>query len=153
MQKVLETDGSYYGRCENSMEYHPELNGKKRKLVETTRIVQDPGSVNPYSYPCRHAWPCDLGCWRRAMSHWNLWGRQPERAMWHRLSLAPEVTGLHVATWVRVGVNRARVLYNMSSFYEFPLLSIEFWIIYHTVLAPSVVASVCFQYLPCSVIV
>ena len=53
-QKTLETDGSYYGRYWNTMEYHPELNGSGWKLVETTGIIQGLGLVNPYSYPCRH---------------------------------------------------------------------------------------------------
>ena len=60
--KTLETDGSYYGRYWNTMEYCPELNGSGWKLVETTGIVQGLGSVNPYSYPCRHARPHDLWC-------------------------------------------------------------------------------------------
>ena len=67
-QKTLETDGSYYGRYWNTMEYHPELNGSGWKLVETTGIIQGLGLVNPYSYPCHHTQPCDLWCRRRAMS-------------------------------------------------------------------------------------
>jgi hypothetical protein len=42
------------------------------------------------------------------------------------LSSAPEVTSSYVMTWVRVGVNRARALYDTvvsSTFCEFPLSS------------------------------
>ena len=39
------------------------------------------------------------------------------------LSLAPEVTGLRVMTWVRVGVNRAQSLYDMK---QFPVVSVCF---------------------------
>ena len=48
--------------------YRPELDGNKHKRVEHTRnyyIVQCPGSVNPYSYPCRHVRASDLWCRRR----------------------------------------------------------------------------------------
>ena len=48
------TYGSYYGRCQNTVEYCPELDGREEKLVETTGIVQGLGLVNPYSYPYRH---------------------------------------------------------------------------------------------------
>ena len=34
--KTLETGRSYYRIYWNMVEYRPELNGKKRKLVETT---------------------------------------------------------------------------------------------------------------------
>ena len=43
----------------------PELDGNKRKQVEHARnycIVQCPGSVNPYSYPCHHVRVSDLWC-------------------------------------------------------------------------------------------
>ena len=46
------------------------------------------------------------------------------------LSSAPEVTSSYVTTWVRVGVNRARALYDTivsSMFSLLPLVSIEFW--------------------------
>ena len=60
--KTLETYGRYYRRCWNTMEYHPELDRKERKHVETTGIIQGLGLVNPHSYPCCHAQPCDLWC-------------------------------------------------------------------------------------------
>ena len=66
-------------------------------------------------------------------------------------SSAPEVTSLYVTTWVRVGVNRAQVLYDTvvsSVFHTFPSVSIEFWTIFcllllasirfHTIPVPSV---------------
>ena len=48
-------------------------------------------------------------------------------------SSAPEVTSSYVTTWVRVGVNRARALYDTvvsSVFHPFPFVSIEFWTMY-----------------------
>ena len=42
-------------------------------------------------------------------------------------SSAPEVTSSYVTIWVRVGVNRARTLYDRSSFQHILLVSIEFW--------------------------
>ena len=49
------------------------------------------------------------------------------------LSSAPEVTSPYVTTWVRVGVNQARALYNTvasTMFHLFLLASIEFWTMY-----------------------
>ena len=49
------------------------------------------------------------------------------------LSSAPEVTSSYVTTWVRVGVNRARALYDTvvsSVFHTFLSCSIEFWTMY-----------------------
>ena len=49
------------------------------------------------------------------------------------LSSAPEVTSSYVTTWVRVGVNRARVLYDTvvsSVFHTLLSCSIEFWTIH-----------------------
>ena len=34
-------------------------------LLRNYCIVQSPGSVNPYSYPCHHVWASDLWCRRR----------------------------------------------------------------------------------------
>ena len=48
--------------------HRPELDGTKQKGVEYAgnySIVQGPGSVNPYSYPCRHVRASDLWCRRR----------------------------------------------------------------------------------------
>ena len=45
-------------------------------------------------------------------------------------SSAPEVTSSYVTIWVRVGVNRARDLYDIvvsSVFHTFLFCSIEFW--------------------------
>ena len=77
----------------------------------------------------------------------------PKGYLCHRPSSAPEVTGSCVMTWVRVGVNRAQVLYDTSSFYKFPLLSIEFQTIIHSIPVASISASVQFQSLPHCIIV
>ena len=48
--------------------HRPELDGTEQKGVEyagSYGIVQGPGSVNPYSYPCRHIRASDLWCRRR----------------------------------------------------------------------------------------
>ena len=48
-------------------------------------------------------------------------------------SSAPEVTSSYVTTWVRVGVNRARALYDTavsSVFHTLPFASLEFWMMY-----------------------
>ena len=48
--------------------HRPELDGSEWKQMEHTRsycIVQGLGSVNPYSYPCRHIRASDLWCRRR----------------------------------------------------------------------------------------
>ena len=48
--------------------HRPELDGSERKQAEHTGnycIVQGSGSVNPYSYPCRHVQASDLWCRRR----------------------------------------------------------------------------------------
>ena len=70
---------------------------------------------------------------------------------WHHPASAPEVTGPRVMTWVRVEANWAQDCTISSSFYKFLFLSIEFWTISHHIPVVSVVASICFQYLPCSV--
>ena len=49
--------------------HRPELDGNTRKQAEHTgsyRIIQDLGSVNPYSYPCRHVRASDLWCRRQS---------------------------------------------------------------------------------------
>ena len=68
MWKVLEAGGSYYGNYWNAVEYRPELDGRDRKLVETTNYCIVLGLVNPYSYLCCHAQPRDLWCWRWTMT-------------------------------------------------------------------------------------
>ena len=47
MWKILETDGSYYGKYWNAIEYCPELDGSERKLAETTTIVQNQAQLTP----------------------------------------------------------------------------------------------------------
>jgi hypothetical protein len=62
-----------YGSVEKLREaggmHRPELDGNDRKQIEHAGsycIIQGPGSVNPYSYPCRHVQASDLWCrgWR-----------------------------------------------------------------------------------------
>ena len=47
MWKILETDGSYYGKYWNAIEYRSELDGSERKLAETTTIVQNQAQLTP----------------------------------------------------------------------------------------------------------
>ena len=74
--------------------YRPELDGSERKQVERTGnyyIVQGLGSVNPYSYPCRHVRASDLWCRRRrdiitlrlGMSPYHGRNEDPWRVHWH----------------------------------------------------------------------
>ena len=55
IQKVLESYGSYQRNWRKVAEHRPELDGAKRKLLETAHIIQVMGSVSPYSYPYHHA--------------------------------------------------------------------------------------------------
>ena len=57
--KLRETDGMH----------RPELDRRTWKEAEHTGnycIVQGPGSVNPYSYPCCHVRASDLWCQRQS---------------------------------------------------------------------------------------
>ena len=74
--------------------HRPELNGNTRKQVEQTRsnsIVQGLGSVNPYSYPCRHVQASDLWCQRQSnvitlrleTTPYHERSGDPRRARWH----------------------------------------------------------------------
>ena len=84
VQKLRETGGIH----------RPELDGNKWKQAEHTRnycIVQGPGSVNPYSYPCRHVQASDLWCRRRhdvitphlGMSPYHGRSGDPWHVHWH----------------------------------------------------------------------
>ena len=67
-QKEPESYGSVWKLREVGGMHRPELDGNKRKQVEyagSYGIVQGLGSVNPYSYPCRHVRASDLWCRRR----------------------------------------------------------------------------------------
>ena len=67
LQKELEPYGSVKKLRETGGMYRPELDGNTWKLVEYAGnycIVQGLGSVNPYSYPCRHVRASDLWCRR-----------------------------------------------------------------------------------------
>jgi hypothetical protein len=65
MQKILESDGIE----EKLAEYGRTLSRTRWKQTERARnycIIQNPGSVNPYSYPCRHIRASDLWCRRQS---------------------------------------------------------------------------------------
>ena len=69
LQKEPESYRSVWKLREAGGMHRPELDGTEQKGVEYARnycIVQGPGSVNPYSYPCRHVRASDLWCrgWR-----------------------------------------------------------------------------------------
>ena len=69
LQKEPESYGSVWKLREAGGMHRPELDGIKQKVVDYTgnySIVQGLGSVNPYSYPCRHVRASDLWCrrWR-----------------------------------------------------------------------------------------
>ena len=64
----MESTGIVWKLIEAGGIHRPELDGSKRKPTEHTRnycIVQGLGSVNPYSYPCRHVRASDLWCRRQ----------------------------------------------------------------------------------------
>ena len=70
---AIQKEPELYGSIEKLREaggmHRPELDGNDRKQIEHAGsycIIQGPGSVNPYSYPCRHVQASDLWCrgWR-----------------------------------------------------------------------------------------
>ena len=68
LQKELESYGSVRKLREVGGMHRPELDGSKRNVMEHTGSYlyrTGPGSVNPYSYPCRHIRASDLWCRRR----------------------------------------------------------------------------------------
>jgi hypothetical protein len=68
LQKEPESYGSIEKLRETGGIHRPELDGNRWKRMERTGnycIVQGPGSVNPYSYPCRHVRASDLWCRRQ----------------------------------------------------------------------------------------
>ena len=68
LQKEPESYGSVWKLREAGGTHRLELDGDKRKVMEYARnysIVQGLGSVNPYSYPCRHVRASDLWCRRQ----------------------------------------------------------------------------------------
>ena len=68
-QKEPESYGGVWKLREAGGMHRPELDGTRQKGVEYAgnySIVQDPGSVNPYSYPCRHVRASDLWCRRQS---------------------------------------------------------------------------------------
>ena len=65
LQKEPESYGSVWKLGETDGMYRPELDGTRQKGLECAgsySIVQGPGLVNPYSYPCRHVRASDLWC-------------------------------------------------------------------------------------------
>ena len=65
VQKEPESYGSVKKPRETGGMHRPELDGGKRNVAEHTRNYlyrTGPGSVNPYSYPCRHVRASDLWC-------------------------------------------------------------------------------------------
>ena len=69
LQKEPESYGSVWKLREAGGMHRPELDGTRQKGVEHARnysIVQGLGSVNPYSYPCRHVRASDLWCRRQS---------------------------------------------------------------------------------------
>ena len=67
----MEGTGIVWKLRETGGMHRPELDGNKHKhwQVEHTRnycIVQGLGSVNPYSYPCRHVRASDFWCRRQS---------------------------------------------------------------------------------------
>ena len=68
LQKEPELYGSVWKLRETGEIHRPELDGIRRNTVEHTGDYvyhTGPGSVNPYSYPCRHVRASDLWCRRR----------------------------------------------------------------------------------------
>ena len=93
VQKEPESYRSIKKLRETGGMHRPELDGNTRKQVEQTRdysIVQGLGSVNPYSYPCRHVRASDLWCQRRrdvitlrlGMSPYHRRSGGPRRVRW-----------------------------------------------------------------------
>ena len=88
LQKEPESYGSVWKLREAGGMHRPELDGNKRNTAEHTRDYSyrtSPGSVNPYSYPCRHVRASDLWCRRQSdvtihemLRVWCRWkGRKP----------------------------------------------------------------------------
>ena len=68
LQKEPESYGSVRKLEEAGGTHRPELDGNKQNTAERTGnylYCTGPGSVNPYSYPCRHVRASDLWCRRR----------------------------------------------------------------------------------------
>ena len=69
LQKELESYGSGGKLREAGGMHRPELDGDRENAAEHTRNYSyrtGPGSVNPYSYPCRHVRASDLWCRRQS---------------------------------------------------------------------------------------
>ena len=89
------------------VEYRPELNGKVWNAMKATSIVQNLGSVNPHSYPCRHVQPHDLWCRRWAMSRQLTSTPPPPPSIDHTPPPTPCIT-------LKIGKNIEQQSYNRS---------------------------------------
>ena len=72
LQKEPESYGSVKKLREAGGMHRPELDGSRRNAVERTGNYlyrTGLGSVDPYSYPCRHVRASDLWCRRRTRCH------------------------------------------------------------------------------------
>ena len=106
LQKEPESYGSVEKLREAGGIHRPELDGTREKCVEYSgrcSIVQGLGSVNPYSYPCRHIRASDLWCQRRrdvitlrlGMSPYHGRSGDPRRVRWREWgSECRELVGL-----------------------------------------------------------
>ena len=75
LQKELESYGSVRKLREAGGMHRPELDGNEQNATEHTGNYlyrTGPGSVNPYSYPCRHVRASDLWCRDGTMSPFKL---------------------------------------------------------------------------------
>ena len=69
LQKIPESYGSVRKQREAGGTHRPELDGNRRNTTEHTGNYlyrTGLGSVNPYSYPCRHVQASDLWCRRQS---------------------------------------------------------------------------------------
>ena len=93
LQKELESYGSVKELREAGGIYRPELDGNEQNTAEHAGSYlyrTGLGSVNPYSYPCRHVRASDLWCrrWhdvitlRLGMSPYHGRSGGPQRARW-----------------------------------------------------------------------
>jgi hypothetical protein len=96
LQKEPESYGSVWKLGEAGGIHRPELDGGKWKGVEYARnygIVQGLGSVNPYSYPCRHVRASDLWCRRQSDVKSGVEKESSWMTVLFERSLAPSVSG------------------------------------------------------------
>ena len=81
-QKEPESYGSVRKLREAGGMHRPELDGNGWNTAEHTGNYlyrTGPGSVNPYSYPCRHVRASDLWCRRQSDVTSSIYGKMRER--------------------------------------------------------------------------